>query len=188
MDKKKALGWLTNVTSTIVLGELKEKIVTKDDLEEKLGPIKKSIGGLARTTQKLNLAVLEVQTVLETKYNLTFKEQVEPFIQQLSPIVLKDTFRHFITDVELDKQIEKQMPKLIAWLKKQKPETGIDAQNKIDHLVFSGEIKKFINLTDYKQNLYEKGKMGSAVVGILAVYLYEVLIPKIIKTKSKKKS
>lgn len=96
-----------------------------------------------------------------------------------SPIVLKDEYRPFIKQSGLDKQIEKHLPKLLQWLKQQKPPTGIDAQDKVASLVSSGKIEKYLDLTRYKQYLYKQGKTSKDVVGILTLYLFEVLIPKI---------
>ena len=43
--------------------------------------------------------------------------------------------------------------------------------------VTSDEVSKYLDLTLYKQNLYKKGKTSQDAIGILAVYLFEVLIP-----------
>jgi len=162
---------ITDVTSTFLLGDLKQKIATKKDI----GPLSKSI-------QNLNHAVIEIQTSLRSAWQgFDFKQQIKPYITTLSPITLNETFKPYITNVGLDKQIEKQKKRLTTWLKKHKPSTGIDAQDKIDRLVLSGEIERYLDLKEYKTNLYKNGKSSMDASGILAVYLYEVLIPLVIK-------
>lgn len=96
-----------------------------------------------------------------------------------SPIVLKDELRRFITESQLDKQIAKKENDLVKWLKAQKPKTGLDAQEDIANLVVSNEILKYLDLTQYRQNLYQQGKTSEDALGILGVYLFEVLIPKL---------
>lgn len=94
-------------------------------------------------------------------------------------MVLKDEFKQYVTKTSIETQVENKRGELINWLKEQKPDTGIDAQDRISNLVISGEIEKFLDLTQYKQYLYKKGKTLKDMHGILTVYLFEKLIPKI---------
>lgn len=130
---------------------------------------------------KMKRAIVEVQTIFRTKWKLILDQTIDKYGQAASPVVLKDEFKSFITKSGLDKQVKKKENELIDWLRKQDPATGIDAQDKIGNLVSSGEIDNYLNLTSYKKYLYEHGKTSGDVVGILAVYLFGVLIPKVIK-------
>lgn len=96
-----------------------------------------------------------------------------------SPIVLKDELKRFITESNLDQQITEKEKDLVNWLKAQKPKTGLDAQEDIANLVVSNDILKYLDLTKYRQNLYQQGKTSEDALGILGVYLFEVLIPKL---------
>lgn len=122
--------------------------------------------------------ITELQTVLTTKWtSISFQRNLYGISN--SPIILREEFRKFITDPKLDEQISEKVDTLVNLLKKKKPETGLDAQGHIDYLVFSNEIHKYLDLKDYRQNLYKKGKTDQDAIGILAVYLYEILIPRL---------
>jgi hypothetical protein len=68
------------------------------------------------------------------------------------------------------------------------------AQDNITDFVISGEVSKYLDLTDFRQNLYKKGKTSQDANGILVVYLFEIFIPQLNipdgdkKIKSKDKS
>ena len=142
--------------------------------------IRKTVNKALKDLSQLNLCIVEIQTFLRSKYkNISFEQIINVYGQANSPIVLKKEFVHFVTDVELDKQIEKNKVKLAKWLKKTKPNTGIDAQERIVNLVESDQVEKYLNLTKFKQNLYLKGKTIVDANGILAVYLFEILIPEL---------
>lgn len=127
-------------------------------------------------------AVNEIQTLLRQKFHLTFTQTLmNKYGQANSPIRLKSEYMHYITDVALDKQIKKKLPQLVEWLKKEKPATGLDAQEDIFNFVASKQIDRILDLEKYKQNLYEKGKTINDADAILGVYLFEVLIPEVIK-------
>ena len=96
-----------------------------------------------------------------------------------SPIVLKDDLKKFITDPKIDEQVKSKEKELIDWLKTQIPKTGLDAQDDIAQLVISNKIADYLDLTNYRQNLYKNGKTSEDAVGILVVYLFQELIPKL---------
>lgn len=141
-------------------------------LSWKLGMFSKEIG-------KITNAVIEIQAILRNSLKLTLQQNISQYGTPGSPIILKDEFKPFITKSKLDQQISEKIDDLTEWLKNQNPKTGIDAQNKISGLVISPEINKFLDLTKYKQFLYTKGKTSRDAYGILAVYLFEVIIPKL---------
>lgn len=171
---EKLFRWLGNIFSTILLGDLKQKIATKDDIK----PLNKAI-------QSLNHAVIEIQDFIKDSAQKTFEHRIEPFGFATSPIVLKNDFRHFVEKSDIAKQVKKKEKKLIKYLKDKKPETGLDAQKEINTLVTSAEIEKFIDLKNYKQYVYEHGKDSGAAMAILAVYLYETIIPSVIRETKK---
>jgi len=140
----------------------------------KFKPIKKAI-------ESLNHCVLEIQILLGKSRKFDFKQSISSFAQSMSPIILKKEFRPLVEGSGLADQINKKLPKLAEWLKKEKPTTGIDAQDKIDDLVLSGKIEEYLDLDEYKKYLYKNGKTSVDVLAILTIYLYEVLIPKVIK-------
>jgi len=129
--------------------------------------------------RKITNALIEIQTLLRVAGYSIQQDVGREYGKSGSPIVLKSKYRPFIEKSELADQISEKLPQLLSWLKDQKPRTGIDAQDKISHFVISGKIEDYLDLTDYKQDLYEKGKTARDVMGILAVYLFEVLIPKL---------
>lgn len=96
-----------------------------------------------------------------------------------SPVALKDEYKEFITTPKLDEQIIEKNDDLLAWLKEQKPKTGLDAQEDIVDFVVSHEVSKYLDLTDYRQYLYRRGKTSQDANGILGVYLFEALIPQL---------
>jgi len=136
---------------------------------------------LEKAIQSLNHCIVEIQTLLRKSRKFDFKQTIHPFATHISPIVLKNEFKPLVEKPGLDKQINKKLPELIEWLKKQKPTTGIDAQDKIDDFVLSGKVEDYLDLDEYKKYLYKKGRNSVDATAILAVYLYEVLIPKVIK-------
>lgn len=120
--------------------------------------------------------ITEMQTALTTKWTtLSFQRTIYGISN--SPIVLREEFKEFVTEPKLDEQINRKSEELLNVIKAMNPETGLDAQRYIDYLVFSNEIGKYLDLKDYRQNLYNKGKTDQDAIGILAVYLYEQLIP-----------
>lgn len=71
------------------------------------------------------------------------------------------------------------MDQLAEIIKSQNPATGLDAQKYIGNLVSSDEIEKYLDVKNFKQLLYTKGKTVEDYYGILAVYLFEMIIPKL---------
>lgn len=142
--------------------------------------LNKGIDSLKSDISNLKHCIVELQTILKTKdKKLMLQYAVDKFGQSHSPIVLKDKYRPFIIDSGIDIQINNKEDELMEWLKNQKPKTGIDAQDKILDLITSDDISKYLNLSNYKQNMYEKGLTSQDVAGVLWIYLSEVLIPKL---------
>lgn len=142
--------------------------------------LSKHIDHVKERTAYIERCIVEIQGILTNKYELRFQQSIAAkYGQANSPIVLKNQFRKYITEPDLDKQIEQKKSELVAWLKNEKPQTGLDAQDYITHFVGSNEVNDYLDLTQYKQNLYQKGKTSEDAIGILAVYLFEVLIPEL---------
>ena len=140
------------------------------------------IGILKTSVETIEHCITEIQTIMKQKYSrsrLNFTHSISRYGQAHSPISLKAEFRQFITDPKLDDQIKEKNTVLLKWLEKQKPATGLDAQDDIIELVTSGKISEYLKLDKYKQNLYKKGKTSEDASGILFVYLFEVLIPQL---------
>lgn len=171
------LRWISNIFSTILLGDLKYRIATKEDLN----PIRTSI-------QSLNHAVVEIQTILKDRGDIECKQHISilEYGQANSPISLKNVYKPIVIKSGLDENISVNSNKLVAWLKKQNPKTGLDAQDQIIKFVTTGEVEKYLDLTMYKQYLYEHGKTSHDADGILTVYLFEKIIPKLDLPKTKK--
>ncbi|MEK7498138.1 MAG: hypothetical protein AAB656_04445, partial [Patescibacteria group bacterium] len=149
---------------------------------------KKLIDKVGNRVIDIESCVTELQTFLKVRFpGSEFQRSLSNYGQPGSPIVLKNDFRTFITTPEMDKQVNSKKKNLLGWLRKRKPKTGLDAQDHIAYLVESDEIEKYLNLTKYKQNLYQKGKTSRDAHGILAVYLFEILIPELHLPDGKKK-
>lgn len=130
--------------------------------------------------------IIEIQTFVKNRFPKAILERtISQYGHANSPVILKEQFLPFITDVGLDKQIEDKKEGLIKWLKEQNPKTGIDAQEDIFNFVVSKEIDKYLDLIDYKQNLYIKGKTSNDVEAILGIYLFGILIPELFPEKKK---
>ena len=150
--------------------------------------IRTTVNKALKDLSQLNLCIVEIQTFLRSKYkNISFEQIINVYGQANSPIVLKDQYLPFITKVGLDKQIENKKSELIIWLRKQKPKTGIDAQDFIYNLVTTNEIENYLDLTAYKQNLYKNGKTAIDVEAILGIYLFGILIPTLFPPSTKSK-
>ena len=142
--------------------------------------INKSLGGLKGDIGKLKNCVIELQTIIRTKdKRITLQYAVDKFGQSHSPVVLKESYKPYVVDSGLAAQIEQKAPQLIELVKRFKPETGIDAQKYIANIVSSDEIDKHIDAKSFKQLLYTKGLTIEDYYGILTVYLFEVIIPKL---------
>lgn len=182
---------LHNIAPLVVLAIVLYFLIRRDiktAIKETTGIIK----DLANRIRHLEDCIIEIQTILKAKHTrLIFQNTILKYGQSNSPIVLKNEFKKFITDPKLDKQIDNKKSKLLDWLQKQHPKTGLDAQDDIAELVTSDEISKYLDLTKFRQNLYRNGKTSEDAIGILGVYLFEVLIPKLDLpdgNESKKKS
>jgi hypothetical protein len=104
-----------------------------------------------------------------------------------SPISLKKEFKEYVLMPQLDKQITKRNKELLQWLQEQKPKTGLDAQDDITEFVISNAVSQYLDLTDFRQHLYKKGKTSQDANGILIVYLFEILIPQLDLADERKK-
>lgn len=148
--------------------------------------LRKLITDVKSDVDNTKLCVVEMRTIMKTKWKgLSFDQAIKGYGEAHSPVVLRDEFKHFITDVGLDKQIESKKNELLEWLKKQEPKTGIDAQDDIYDFVVSKEIDKYLDLTKYKENLYQKGKTVIDSEAIVGIYLFGVLIPELFPGKKK---
>lgn len=157
-------GFLIFLAKSIFrLGELHQRFIS---LENKLDAFMDRVSKWSQTI---------VDLINKHEYRLLTLEYGKPG----SSMVLKPEFRQFITKTKIDKQIEQKLPQLRKWLEEQKPPTGVDAQEKIVSLVTSEEIENYLDLKQYKQYFYEYGKTKIDAMGILTVYLFEALIPKI---------
>jgi len=141
--------------------------------------LSRKLGIFSKEINKVINAIIEIQAILRNNLKFTLQQNINQYGTPGSPIVLKNEFRQFIIKPKLDQQVTEKIEELTEWMKKQNPKTGIDAQNKISGLVISPEINKYLDLTKYKQYLYTKGKTSRDAYGILAVYLFEVLIPRL---------
>lgn len=192
--------YISSHTIVVVMEQLKDLVywlgyfgITK----ERITPLAIGFGLLYYLLQKLikevksdvdntKLCVVEMRSIMKVKLKgISFEQAIKGYGEAKSPVVLKDEFKHFITDVGLDKQIEGKKEELIEWLKKQEPKTGIDAQDDIYDFVVSKEIEKYLDLTKYKENLYQKGKTAIDVEAIVGIYLFGVLIPELFPEKKK---
>lgn len=142
--------------------------------------LSKRLSKFSKDISKITSAVVEIQTIIVNNLKLTLQQSIGRYGDANSPIVLKEELKPFITKTDINKQVLGKLDDLVGWLKKQNPNTGIDAQNMIIGLVTSKEIEKYLDLTKYKQYLYKKGKTSQDVDGILSVYLFEILIPKVV--------
>lgn len=152
------------------------------------GKFKKSFDNLSTTVDtvrpvvtRLNSCVNELQSVLKNRYkNIQLvKETIEFYGVANSPIVLKDEFRPFIQESGIGSQIEEKKSKLVELVRIYTPATGLDAQNAIYDLVLSDKIDKVVDTTEFKKILYERGKTAKDYYLILAVYLFEAIIPEL---------
>ena len=116
--------------------------------------ITKNISKVKDRAEDIEKCIIEIQTSLRTKYKMQFQQIIaNKYGEAHSPMVLKNEFREFITEPKLDKQIKNKKKDLLKWLNKQKPQTGLDAQDDISNFVSSNEVTKYLDLTEYKQNL-----------------------------------
>ena len=136
--------------------------------------------GLEKRMTLIEHAIIEIQTFLKTKFRIDLSYPIAiKYGQSHNPIVIKEEFKKFIKTPKLDQQIKEKEAQLLEWLKAKKPQTGLDAQDYISEFVISDEVSKYLNLKEYKQHLYQQGKTTEDAVGILAVYLFGILIPKL---------
>ena len=127
--------------------------------------------------------IIQLQEFLKLKYKADFSQLILQVGQSNSPIVLKKKFVPLVNNSGLGKQIEGKLPELVSWLKSQKPKNGLDAQDSILNLFTNNTIGKYLDLPDYKKLAYERGMTGRAAEVIVAVYLFEKLIPQIFPEK-----
>lgn len=175
LDFLRLQGAIPAVASSVVLYIL---LSGKLDVMEKKSD--KKFEKVDKRFNCLEKAIVEIQTILRTKWKLCVEQPISvDFGQAHSPVVLRDEFLPYLTETGLDKQIEDKIEPLTKWLSDQNPKTGLDAQDVLTDFVVSERINEFLDLTNYKQDLYQKGKSIRDAYGILAVYLFGVLIPRI---------
>lgn len=126
----------------------------------------------------LEKAVLEIQTLLRAK-KMHIQHAIAQYGVAHSPIVLKQEFKPFVVDSGLEKQVNNKIEELTEAIRQKKPTTGLDAQKYIENLVLSDEIEKYLDVKEFKQLLYTKGKTTDDYYGILIIYLFETIIPKL---------
>ncbi len=145
--------------------------------------LKESVNKLTPVVTRLNSCVQEIQSVMKNRYKtLTLmQETMDMYGIANSPIVLKEEFKHYILESGLSNQIEENKPKIIEWLKKKNPITGLDAQNFLMDFVVSDKIDKYLDTREFKKLLYDSGKTAKDYYFILAIYLFEVIIPEVIE-------
>lgn len=97
-----------------------------------------------------------------------------------SPLKLKEKYKEVILSSDLPDQIKNKEEKIIDLVKRENPKTAFDAQKIIDCKI--GDIMGWFDLTDYKNKLYQAGVPVGVEDGIIAIYLYELVIPKIFKS------
>lgn len=163
-----------NIAPLVVLGIIFYLLIRFDLLRG----LKNSIDTLSKKMGSVERCIVELQSVVRNSSRKKLVETLYKYSVTNSPVVLKKEFRKFITP-DLRKQVEEKKDGLVKWLENKSPQTGIDAQADISLLVSSGEIRNYLDLTAYNRNLYQKGKTPSDADGILAVYLFEVLIPEL---------
>lgn len=129
---------------------------------------------------KVEKCVIEMQTAMRAKLKVDLQQTISSkYGVSNSPMVLNAAYREFITAPKIDEQVESKKEELLKWLNAQKPKTGLDAQDDIGELVITNKIAEFLDLDEYRQNLYRKGKTSQDAIGILAVYLFQILIPEL---------
>lgn len=108
-----------------------------------------------------------------------------------SPLQLKPEYKKIILESGIDKEIDKEIKQKIIDLAKQwKVRTELDAQ-KIISMISSGlqgtkntlVLRDQIDFSKIDKIAYEKGLTSSDVETIITLYLWEILIPEIMKNK-----
>ncbi len=142
--------------------------------------IKSHINVTKNRVKNIEHCVIEMSTILKSKFpKLTLSHAISDYGQANSPIILRPEFKPFVVHSKLELQIKDKESTLLKWLKSEKPKTGLDAQDDIENFVVTDKVSKYLDLTEFKQYLYNKGKTSRDAVGILTVYLFEFLIPKL---------
>lgn len=140
------------------------------------------VSQMEKVINKLNNCMVEVQTFVKGKYEgSSFMEVLGMYGEANSPIVLRDEFRSYIQESGIAVQVEDNKTKLVNWLKRKKPLTGLDAQKLIIDLVISDKIEEYIDTTELKKLLYGSGKVIRDYYAIICIYLFETIIPEVIK-------
>lgn len=160
-------GWL--VILGVRIGKYETKMENLKEVPDKLGKIDKTL--------------IEITTFLRGQFKTVIGESMGIYGQSNSPIVLKKDFRPLVEESGLKQQVDDNESKLVEWLKSKKPKTGLDAQNYILDLVSTDKLQEYIDTNTFKQHLYKKGLTTAAYYGILGVYLFERIIPKVISEK-----
>ncbi len=173
----------------LALTQLATLIISIILFSRRFGSFETKFKNVEDSTQKLkdsvehgNKCIVELQTYLRAKNKFTFNEQTLGIYGVAnSPIVLNPIYKPYIIKSGLEKEIKENNSKLVDWLKSKHPNTGLDAQSLISELVTDNSVESYINTSSFKQYLYKKGKSPADYYGILAVYLFEILIPQVVK-------
>lgn len=161
-----------NITPLLVLGTVLY-IAIRNTIMPSIQNVEKRVGAI-------EYCIVEIQAILKTKFKgLTFEQSIKTYSVSNSPLVLKDELRPIFLKTGLADQIKNKESVILEMVKKHNPKTGLDAQDVIINLVSSEEINKVLDLNTYKQYLYEEGKISEDAMSILAIYLFEFIIPKL---------
>lgn len=177
------ITFLTFLSTSGFLIAFIKLIYTLGKQQESFSHLKDSVNNLSPVVGRLNSCVQEIQSVMKNKYKtLTLlKEPLDLYGVANSPIVLRDEYRHFLQESNLASQIEEKKQEIIELVKKKKPATGLDAQEVILDLVIADELEKILDTREFKKLLYQSGKTTKDYYLILAIYLFETIIPEVIK-------
>lgn len=158
-------------------------LVASGVFRQRFSQLESSMSSVLISVQSLNSCVDELQTILRNRnkgMNFT-KETIGIYGRAKSPIVLKDEFRELVQETGLQEQITQNKEALVRWLREKNPETGLDAQGYISDLIVTEEVDAFLDTKAFKEYLYEHGKSAQDYYGILMVYLFETIIPEVLR-------
>lgn len=155
-------------------------------LETQFSQMLKQVDMLTKVTEQLNNCVNEMQVILKQKFDLKFDQKtLNMYGSAHSPLVLREEFKPLIRETGLADEVRQQEKKLTAWLRAKKPQTGLDAQDEITQLVLTNEIEEYLDTRKLKDKIYQMGRSTEDYQAIVAIYLFETIIPKVIKSPLK---
>lgn len=161
-----------NITPLMVLGTVLY-IAIRNTIMPSIESVEKRVG-------TIEYCIVEIQTIMKTKFKgLTLEHSIKTYSVSNSPLILKEEFKPIFLKTGLADQIQNKESAILELVKKYNPKTGLDAQDVIVNLVLSDEISVILDLTVYKQYLYKEGKVTEDAMSMLAIYLFEFIIPKL---------